>query len=59
MNEREEAYATFLERRVLTRLDRMDDRLNKLESRINYLFGGLGVLVLLVNIFDLLRRGIL
>ncbi len=32
------------------RLDELDKRLNKIEARMNYLFGALGVLVVLGNV---------
>lgn len=35
-----------------------DQRLRKLEARVNYLFGGVGMLILLVNVFEIVSHKI-
>lgn len=37
-------------RELNVRLDRHDQRLERIETRMNYLFGGLGVVIALVNV---------
>lgn len=48
---------------IARRLDMLQDdlkeydmRIQKLEARINYLFGGMGVLVIVVNLFEVLSK---